>query len=204
MREIAVVLIACALLLGTVGAAAAGEMRLAQATGTPPAATAPKPAVAEVQAVKVRGTISAIDKEKQTITLKGPRGRTLTLDVQDKSKLDAVKVGDPVVATYVEETAIEVKKAAPGATPSMTVKEERVGSKPGETPAGAIGRQVTLTGAITAVDAKKSVVTVKGPKGGTRQLKVKDPKNLENVKVGDMVELTFTQALAVALDKPAK
>ena len=31
---------------------------------------------------------------------------------------------------------------------------------------------------------------------------MKDPKNLEGVKVGDLVEITYLQALAVALDKP--
>jgi hypothetical protein len=34
-------------------------------------------------------------------------------------------------------------------------------------------------------------------------VKVKNPKNLEGVKVGDMVELTYAQAFAVSLDKPA-
>ena len=42
--------------------------------------------------VKVRATVEAIDKEKSTVTLKGPKGRTLTLDVRDKQKLDAIKV----------------------------------------------------------------------------------------------------------------
>jgi len=29
-------------------------------------------------------------------------------------------------------------------------------------------------------------------------------KNLEAIKVGDLVDITYTQALAVSLDKPAK
>jgi hypothetical protein len=32
---------------------------------------------------------------------------------------------------------------------------------------------------------------------------VKNPKNLEGVKVGDLVDITSTQALSVAVDKPA-
>jgi hypothetical protein len=95
-----------------------------------------------------------------------------------------------------------VKKAG-GATPGVTVQESRVGSKPGETPAGAIAREVTVTGTITAVDRKAQTVTIKGPKGNQETVKVKNPKNLEGVKVGDMVELTYAQAFAVSLDKPA-
>ena len=174
-----------------------------QASKAPAEAPAAKPSVGELTAVKLRGTITAVDKENKTISIKGEGGRTLTLDVQDPSKLEAVKVGDPVVGTYYEAVAVRVKKAESG-TPGMSVREERAGSKPGENPAGAIGREITVTGTITAIDKKQGSVTVKGPKGKSHAVKVKDPKNLENVKVGDLIELTYAQALVVALDKAAK
>jgi Cu/Ag efflux protein CusF len=174
-----------------------------QASKAPAEAPAAKPSVGEVAAVKLRGTITAVDKENKTITIKGEGGRTLTLDVQDPSKLEAVKVGDPVVGMYYEAVAVRVRKAEAG-TPGMTVKEERATSKPGETPAGAVGREITVTGTITAIDKKQGSVTVKGPQGKSHTVKVKEPKNLENVKVGDLIELTYAQALVVALDKAAK
>ena len=178
---------------------AVGSSALAQAPST---STTPMPAKAEGAVVKVRGTISAIDKENRTITLKGPRGRTVTLDVQDPSKLDVVKVGDPVVGTYVEAIAVQVHPAGSSA-PSATVSESRATSKPGENPAGAIRREVTITGKITKIDRKTQHVTLQGPRGGQETLKVKDPKNLEGVKVGDLVEITYLQALVVELDKAA-
>jgi Cu/Ag efflux protein CusF len=174
-----------------------------QASKAPAEAPAAKPSMSEAATVKLRGTITAVDKENKTITIKGEGGRTLTLDVQDPSKLEAVKVGDPVVGTYYEAVAVQVRKADAG-TPGVTVKEGRTSSKPGETPAGAIGREITVTGTITAIDKKQGSVTVKGPQGKSHAVKVKEPKNLENVKVGDLIELTYTQALAVALDKAAK
>ena len=121
--------------------------------------------------------------------------------MEDPSRLDAVKVGDPVIAAYVEAVAIQVKKAGASA-PGVTVDESRARSKPGETPARAIGREVTVTGTITAVDRKAQTVTIKGPRGHEETVKVKDPKNVQAVKAGDMVELTYAQALAVSLDKP--
>lgn len=199
MRTVAVALIASVVLSTSVSTpwaqtpGATGEKK--------PAMTEKKPAVGEATAVKIHGTVSAIDKENRTVTLKGPKGRTLTLDVKDPSKLEVIKVGDPVVAVYMEAVAIEVKKAG-AAMPGVTVQESRVGSKPGETPAGAIGREVTVTGTITAVDRKAQTVSIKGPKGNQETVKVKNPKNLEGVKAGDMVELTYAQALAVSLDKP--
>jgi Cu/Ag efflux protein CusF len=189
MKKLTVALISCAIF---------ALPAWAQTSGT---STEMKPGAAEGAMVKVHGTVAAVDRENRTITLKGPQGRTVTLDVKDPSKLDAVKVGDPVVATYVEAVAIEVKKAG-AAQPGITTQESRVGSKPGETPAGAIGRQVTVTGTITKVDKKAQTVTIKGLRGNQETVKVKDPKNLEGVKTGDMVELTYAQALAVSLDRP--
>ena len=78
-----------------------------------------------------------------------------------------------------------------------------MGSKPGDNPAGAMARQVSVTATVTAVNKQAPSVTIKGPAGRTETVKVQDPKNLANVKAGDLVEITYTQALAVALDRPA-
>jgi Cu/Ag efflux protein CusF len=185
--------------------AGADSSRLAQASTSDKAGAAEQktPGKAAIAAVRVRGTIAAIDKDQGTVTLKGPKGRTLTLEVRDRQKLDMVKVGDPVVALYTEALVIQLRKAGT-TTPGVSTQETHVTSKPGETPAGAIGRQVSLTATITAVDRKAHTVTLKGPDGRTETFKVKDPRNLEAAKVGDLVDITYTQALAVSLDKAAK
>ena len=67
------------------------------APATPPPAAAPSagtPSIGEAQAVKVRGKISAIDKENHTVTLRGSKGHTLTIEVRDPAKLEVLKVGD--------------------------------------------------------------------------------------------------------------
>jgi hypothetical protein len=163
-------------------------------------ATAVPGPVGEASMVTVRGWIDAVDKTNRTVTLKGPRGGTVTLDVKDPKKLDSVAVGDPVVAAFIEALAIQVKKV-PGATPGARVTEARASSAPGETPSGAVGREVVVTAQITAVDRQAQTVTIKGPRGNTETIKVKDPKNLTGVEAGDTAELTYTQALAVTLDR---
>jgi Cu/Ag efflux protein CusF len=167
------------------------------------AQTGAKPSVTEARTVTLRGTVEAVDKANRTVTIKGQKGRTLTLAVKDPQKLEAVQVGDPVVARYYESVLIQVKK--PGeATPGVSTQQATVSTKPGETPGGAIGQEVTVTATITGIDKKAGTVTLKGPQGGTQTVKARDPKNLEKVKVGDLVEITYTEALAVALDKPVK
>jgi Cu/Ag efflux protein CusF len=202
--KVTTVTVIASILVWSQSPAAAERLLLAQTSGTEkaPAATGKAPGRAAGRAVQVKGTIAAIDKDAKTVTLKGPKGRTLTLDVQDPQKLEAVKVGDPVVATYMEAVAFQIKK--PGsASPGTTVQETRVSSKPGETPAGAIRQEVTVTATITEINKKAGTVTIKGPQGNSEAIKAKDPKNLDLVKVGDMVEITYARALAVSLDKPA-
>ena len=60
-----------------------------------------------------------------------------------------------------------------------------------------------MTVTIVEIDKKAGTVTIKGPEGNTETVKARDPKNLEGVKVGDLVEMTYTRALAIALDKSA-
>ena len=201
MKTLVIGLLVSALVPGVAfGASPATAPVLAQTTAPaakPKAPEAAKPKVQETAVVTLRG----VDKEKQTVTLKGPN-RSLTLQVRDPKKLDAIKVGDPVVGKYYEALAIEVKKAGT-ATPGVTTQQATQTSKAGETPAGAVGQQVTLTATIVAVDKAKHTVTIKGPEGNTETVKARDPKNLEGVKEGDLVELTYTRALAIALDKSA-
>lgn len=207
MRKLAIAAVVSGALLVQASGASADATRIAQASsGTTEksgAAAEKMPGKGAATSVKVRGTIDAIDKDKGTITLKGPKGRTVTLEVRDRQKLDVVKVGDPVVATYMEAVVIQALKAGTAA-PGVTTQETRISSKPGETPAGAIGREVTVTATITAIDKKAQTVTIKGPEGNTETVKARNPKNLDAVKVGDLVEITYTRALAIALDKSPK
>ena len=202
MKTLVAMSVVIALVSGAIGTVAAAPAFRAQAA--PPATSAPaaKPKGQTAAVVTLRGTVEAIDKEKQTVTIKGPK-RSLTVRVQDPKKLDAIKVGDPVIGKYYEAIAFEVKK--PGtATPGVTSQQAVGTSAPGATPAGAVGEQVTITATITAIDKAAHTVTIKGPEGNTETVKARNPKNLDAVKVGDLVEITYTRALAIALDKSAK
>jgi len=203
MRTLIVVFLVSALVPVALASSPSAAV-VAQATAPaakPKAPEAAKPKVQEAAVVTLRGTVEAIDKEKQTVTIKGPN-QSLTVQVRDPKKLEAIKVGDPVVGKYYEAMAFEVKKAGT-ATPGVTAQQGTATSKPGTTPAGAVGQQVTLTVTIVGIDKKAGTVTVKGPEGRTETVKARDPKNLDAVKVGDLVEITYTQALAIALDKSA-
>lgn len=158
--------------------------------------------VGVAQTVNVTATITAIDAASRAITLKGPQGKETTVVAGPEVKNFAqLKVGDNVDIGFVESLVLELKKGS-GKPVAWTVKEGAVGAKPGEKPAGAAGRQVTVVGDVVAVDTAAKTVTVKGPQR-TVDLKVNDPEQLKLIAKGDQIEATFTEAMAVSV-VPAK
>ncbi|HET7095937.1 MAG TPA: hypothetical protein VFJ68_01015 [Casimicrobiaceae bacterium] len=170
-------------------------------TGSAMVGTAPGKAAA-VETLKVTATITAIDKATRDVTLKGPQGNELTVSAGPEIKnFDQLKVGDKVDLNYVEALTLELKKGG-GLVVQRTEKAGAAGAKPGEKPAGAVGRQVTVVADVVAVDPAKQVVTLKGPQR-TVDLKISDPEQFKRIAKGDQVEATYTQAVALAV-MPAK
>lgn len=104
---------------------------------------------------------------------------------------------------YYESVAVKVMMPgeAPGGTQATVIGER---AKPGEKPSRTVAGQVTVTATVEAIDAEKQHVTLRGPNGNIVVVKVEDPKNLENVHVGDEVVITYTEAMAISMVKAEK
>jgi hypothetical protein len=74
------------------------------------AAVGEKPAGSVARVTTITAEILAVDKEIGRVTVRGPEGNTRILQVKDPRKLESVKVGDMVVATYSESLGIAVEK----------------------------------------------------------------------------------------------
>ena len=163
------------------------EPRLAQATQT-----------MKSTPVTITATIEAIDKTNRIVTLKGPRGNLVDTYVDETFKrFDQLKVGDQVKAQYSESLAMSIRKPG-GPAPAAGVKDS-VTAREGA-PGATAARQVTASVTVTALDPKVPSISVKGPKGNEFSMRVQDPKRLEGVKVGDTIDVTYTQALLIAVD----
>jgi hypothetical protein len=67
-----------------------------------------KPAAAVGREVTVLAEVTALDPKASTITLKGPKGKSVDLKVQNPDQFKVVKVGDKVEAVYTEALAVSV------------------------------------------------------------------------------------------------
>ena len=158
-----------------------------------------KPEAKRERVVTLTGTVEAVDLANRVVTIKGSKGNVIDLKVGPEAKnLDQVKVGDKVVAKYYESLAYRLKKE--GAGEGGTLIQAGAGTTAGEIPAAALTNQLTMTAKVTNISPKRDFVTLTGS-GGSVDVAVLDPKNIEGLKTGDEVVITYTQALAIALDK---
>jgi len=183
-----------------VSAAIVAVAQLAAAQGQMSANVTREPGKATASGMhKVTATVDKIDPDTRTVTLKRHDGKMVDVELGPEVRnFDQLKVGDVVTMTYKEALTLSLKKGGGGETSMQeTPSMERAAS--GAKPGGMVGREVKVTANVVAVDQKTKTVTLQGPEGGTMDLKVDDPGQLANVKVGDQVEAVYTEAFAVSV-----
>lgn len=94
----------------TVHVEPAGAPEATEETVTSAAKPGEKPKGSITNKTQYKATILAIDKEKQTVTLKGMDGAEYEVTPRHPENLDLVQVGELVVFTYTESIAASVEK----------------------------------------------------------------------------------------------
>lgn len=157
---------------------------------------------AVVSSVDVTVAVTRIDHKTRAVTLKGADGTEISFTVGDAVKnLDQVKKGDVVTASYTQALAYEVIK---GGTPGADTTFVGARAVPGAKPAGFVGRNTTVTAVIVTIDATAPSLTFKGPAGNQQTVKVASADKLQGLSVGDTVTLSYTEAVAVRVEKAKK
>jgi hypothetical protein len=143
----------------------------------------------------ITATVSAVDAKTRHVTLKDDAGKEYSFVAEPYVKnLGQVKVGDMVTVAYTEAVAWQLKKDN---TMTASSSETMSSAPAGQKPAATVGSKTTVTVTITAIDPQTPSVSFTGPAGNSMTVKVKDPKKLEGVSVGDKVDITYSEALAV-------
>jgi len=147
--------------------------------------------------------IEAVDQANRTVTVKGPMGRVVTLKVDPKVKNFAqVKAGDDIVLRYAEAISVKLEKGSTGRSETVTTTAPMM-AQAGAKPGAAMGQQTVIVANVQSVDTKRQEVLLQGPNGNYVEVKVKDPNVFNNVKVGDSVQVTYTEAVVIDVVTPA-
>ncbi|HKF44196.1 MAG TPA: hypothetical protein VKG01_13930 [Thermoanaerobaculia bacterium] len=158
--------------------------------------------VAEGSSTSITATVEAIDTQRRELTLKGPGGNLVVMEVPPEVKrFNEIKVGDHLTVQYKEAILVDLHKADSGAKLGMT---EEIGGerKPGAKPAGVLTRRLNATVEVVSTDTKAPSITIKEANGNTHSFRVRDGKKLEGVNPGDKLAITYEEAVAVKVTSP--
>jgi hypothetical protein len=150
----------------------------------------------------VTASIESIERSTRSVTLKETNGEYVTITVPaEVTRFDAMKVGDTITVKYYDNIVLRLK--APGEKPQNTDEVGLTGSA-GSKPGGTAATQRTITATITQLDPKIPSITFTGPNGWKYSSRVQDKDAIKKVKVGDRVDITWTEAVLISVEPPAK
>lgn len=99
-----------------------------------------------------------------------------------------------VLITFTACTTPAPQPPPPGKASTATATQEGV-------PGGVIVNTMEVTAKVTAIDTANRKVTLLGPDGDTETVKVgPEAVNFDQIKVGDLVNVTLTEEVVVYLD----
>jgi hypothetical protein len=171
-----------------------GGFTLLVAIAMAPWAAAQKPVV-KANTVSETVTITGIDSTTRRVTVRNAKGEEQTVAVGPSvQRFNELKVGQQVQTRYYESLvfAVHPPKQTPKGT-TGTVDITPSAGAPGVTAA----TQMVTTVTVTAVDPKAASITVRTDDGRIVSRKADNPKNLEGVKVGQQIDITYTEAVIV-------
>lgn len=183
-----------------IGAGAVGCSAWSQRPA-PPVASPPSGTLGETT-VTERATVKKLDLQERTITLERADGTQVTFRVSEAVRnLPQAHVGDVVTATFYESISYAVKAASEG-TLGTTVDEQNMRAQPEQKSSMSGSRATVVTSRIAKIDKVAGTVTIEAAGGDTLTVKARDPKNLDRIAVGDLVDMTLTEAVAISVDPP--
>ena len=143
------------------------------------------------------GTVETIDHDKHVMNIKTDDGMFNTIDVPASVKrFDELKVGDKVSVTYNNTVLVKLKPPGEAAVDTGN-KTSTMGQE--QRPGGTTAVERTMTATVAAIDKDAPSITFVGPNGWKYSRHIVDPGVLNNLKVGDKVDITWNTAVTVAV-----
>jgi hypothetical protein len=153
--------------------------------------------------VTIEASVEKINAETREITLKGPEGNLVTMTASEAvERFNEIKVGDKVKAEYWTFLRAEFREPTAEEKAMPLVILEEAGRAPKESaPAAAVGTVVKAVVTVVAINIEGKEVAIQGPRGNFMILPAEDEAVLQNLKVGEIVIMTYAEALALSLEK---
>lgn len=155
--------------------------------------------------ISMQGTITEINAETREITLMGTDGGLVTITAgEDVERFDEIAVDDVIKFDYYTYMKAEFRDPTPEEVAEPVQMIAEAGKAPeGIDPAAAVGAVVKAVVTIEALNRPFMLATVSGPNGNYVSIPMEDEKLMTELHIGEVLILTYAEAVAVALEKVA-
>lgn len=162
-------------------------------------APAQEPKTSVRESVALAGTVDRTDRIARLLTLKGDDGLTHSVYVPPEFTLfNELKSGDRVVSRLRESIVVS---ARPGLKPRLLTDTTAAAAKQRGAADPKITQQLTTVVTIESVDRATQSVIYKAPDNRRIVRAVLDPRLLDDLKPGDVVEVTLTRERVIELQR---
>jgi hypothetical protein len=160
-----------------------------------------RPSLSASQSMTVSAVVEAIDHETRVVTVRKPDGEEITFKASEEARnLDQVEVGDVLIAEYVESVSIDVM-ANDGLEADSAKVAAMARTAEGEMPGFAAMDTSVVIATVEEINVEANTFKLKGPEGNVREYVARNPDNLKRAVVGDLVVITVTEAIAIAVER---
>lgn len=153
--------------------------------------------------VSMEGIVKDINPESREVTLTDGDGGMVTITAGDSvERFDEIAVGDLVSFEYYTFIKAEFRQPTPEETNEPLQVVAAGGKAPeGVDPAAVVGAMVKAVVTIEVLNRPNMLATVRGPRGNYVTIPLEDPSLIEQLRVGQVVVLTYAEAVAASLQK---
>ena len=149
--------------------------------------------------IRTRATVTAIDPAARAVTIQGDHGPVTIQVGPDVKNFNNLKVGDRVNISYYQGIAAQIVKGGKKVS-DPAVSTFSTGTPAGMRPSGQVGTSATVTAKIQDVNLPTNTVAFTDSAGTTHIIQVRTPEMqsfIRELKRGDIVQVTFTDSVAV-------
>jgi len=159
-----------------------------------------RPSFFASQMQTVSAEVTAIDHETRVVTVLKEDGESMTFTASEEARnLGQVEVGDMLYAEYEETISIEVM-ASDGYGPGAAKVDAVERAAEGEMPGVAAMETTVVVATVQEINLEANTFKLKGPDDVVTEYVARNPDNLRRAKVGDLVVMTVTEAVAIVVE----
>ncbi len=154
------------------------------------------------QSETIDAIVTNIDRNNREMTLKGEEGNVFTITVDKNVDLSLIDNGDEVNVELYRSLATDFHQPTQQELENpLVITDQTIEAPKGTEPVSGELRQIRAVIKIIDIDKEDQIVTVMGPQGNEFELFVSDPSKLNDLKEGESMTVTYSEALAVSVKK---